>query len=1364
MSKRQPPKAADEDDSLNIAITSLSAINFTPHDPLTTPYGNATEAQGIKQNEDNGLSTDEESLPDENALHVCDGWGEDIEQEEEAGDDQNYIDLLNGDSIHVSDYLGKEWVEAIVKLDQVQPLYIPGLLFHPHPWQLKGAAQGHWLCEQKDFRLFCCGDEMGLGKTMLAVLMAKLAQPQPGFCVVVSPKTVCTQWREEFERAFVKGEALKAIVLTDPKTTAHQLYQDMPDVVICSYEFVENAYRAIKRYKQGKTTTRPTSALHSDFWSLQKFPIKRLFLDEAHRIGNTRSARHIATRAIPALATALFSGTFPHNRWNNWAGPVSFAKHQPFLNLATFQHTFSTNNYDGVPEPEPQMARIKLLQRFLLRFTIARPASVLNLPGAEHLKSAFRLNQYDLNQSEYHFLEYQQAQLMAKRESLKKSRQGRSKGKSEDHEKKAASETSVTVDKTDLDAIHQQVSTDYTDNDDTPRTLWLRHLEEFPALAFDSARLKRVIALYEHVLDMIKAALHERFGIIALEYNGVTPDSVRLENLSQFKNYSHPSVPLLLSGKAGGEGINIQQASIMIQTEICWNRNAELQVYSRLLRPGQLHKVIIIRLQGKGCSIDDCIIGASMAGAADDFNSSDIEYEERPNKFLRCGGASLGRALARATEDRKESKVAFKQRPLYYGAPKTQNVQALWDNRFRSFLSSTLNVDPNQTPTCENIIRFLYAYPKHLISRAPSGAISFDTMRGAIEHIISTTQDRFPEFKLKLGEASRIKAVFSDLLSKGVITKDVSRTGQWLGSRIVYMLARALMQNALSQGCRSWDFVIQGALYLGLMVSTGSRVGDITRSDGLVGNKCVKYGDVEIQVKTDEAGNEDLVAVISLRYTKGKKDSSNVEHRVRIRMLSNTFNASDTIKLILVMALRTGNVEENTIEDLIATTKKRRGRSVVWKDPTLPLLAKATTGHVLKLSEPATTTQGQTIFRKATDLLGVLNVCGTHDIRRGVASETHTLSATKNFDGEARTAKLLNHSHSSTFRGVTASYIGEAVESRLEERLDESMGNMAQDAAKIAAMSYQAVHINKNDIQKYLLDNGLPDTESSRRKARRCMDKANREAWAKSNDATTFEVPDLAASSEVGSTTKRKRPAPAPVDSNEIPIDPRLENIFAQVGAETVLDGIVDPEELFDVDLFEDVDTNTTPTSSDPLSLPSIEFMDYFSRINLQSQTTKPVNGGSRDTSSVFLHTCDQGCLYTHPSKEVMQRHNKICKGIIRNVGPRVACPRGCGKDFSTDKGAKEHVRVFHNFVPKPCPRKDCDQTVLYPNPTSMSNHMSTVHRFSPRTCPNCPPGTTGATKIWKRKEGFRTHHIGMHRWTVEMFDAMLEAEVNEEV
>jgi SNF2 family DNA or RNA helicase len=81
---------------------------------------------------------------------------------------------------------------------------IPGLLFKPHIWQTKGAAQGHYLCEHPDFRIFFCGDEMGLGKTLLAVLMAKKAQAKPGFCVVVAPKPVCDQWVDEFARAFTK--------------------------------------------------------------------------------------------------------------------------------------------------------------------------------------------------------------------------------------------------------------------------------------------------------------------------------------------------------------------------------------------------------------------------------------------------------------------------------------------------------------------------------------------------------------------------------------------------------------------------------------------------------------------------------------------------------------------------------------------------------------------------------------------------------------------------------------------------------------------------------------------------------------------------------------------------------------------------------------------------------------------------------------------------------------------------------------------------------------------------------------------------------------------------------------------------------
>jgi SNF2 family DNA or RNA helicase len=43
---------------------------------------------------------------------------------------------------------------------------------------------------------------MGLGKTLMAVMMIKLAQPKPGFCIVIAPKTVGQQWQEECVGAF----------------------------------------------------------------------------------------------------------------------------------------------------------------------------------------------------------------------------------------------------------------------------------------------------------------------------------------------------------------------------------------------------------------------------------------------------------------------------------------------------------------------------------------------------------------------------------------------------------------------------------------------------------------------------------------------------------------------------------------------------------------------------------------------------------------------------------------------------------------------------------------------------------------------------------------------------------------------------------------------------------------------------------------------------------------------------------------------------------------------------------------------------------------------------------------------------------
>lgn len=133
------------------------------------------------------------------------------------------------------------------------------------------------------------------------------------------------------------------------------------------------------------------------------------------------------------------------------------------------------------------------------------------------------------------------------------------------------------------------------------------------------------------------------------------------------------------------------------------------------------------------------------------------------------------------------------------------------------------------------------------------------------------TQCRTPGFKLSTGEKLQIKAAFADLLDKGILTKDVSRTARWLGSRLVYLLAHALILNALVRGCRNWDSIIQGALSMSLLVSTGGRSGDIARSQCYTSVEYVKWEDVAVKLALDEHGIEVLVCDISLRYTKGNK-------------------------------------------------------------------------------------------------------------------------------------------------------------------------------------------------------------------------------------------------------------------------------------------------------------------------------------------------------------------------------------------------------------------------------------------------------------------------------------------------------------
>lgn len=80
------------------------------------------------------------------------------------------------------------------ELYAIEPLACPPhMTITPHYHQLKFAAQALHACKGPQKGILC-GDDMGLGKTIQTILAMYEVRDQPGFSMVVCPKSVCQQW------------------------------------------------------------------------------------------------------------------------------------------------------------------------------------------------------------------------------------------------------------------------------------------------------------------------------------------------------------------------------------------------------------------------------------------------------------------------------------------------------------------------------------------------------------------------------------------------------------------------------------------------------------------------------------------------------------------------------------------------------------------------------------------------------------------------------------------------------------------------------------------------------------------------------------------------------------------------------------------------------------------------------------------------------------------------------------------------------------------------------------------------------------------------------------------------------------------
>jgi len=190
-------------------------------------------------------------------------------------------------------------------------------------------------------------DEMGLGKTLQTISLLgymKHFRNVSGPHMVLVPKSTLANWMNEFKKWC---PTLRAVCLIGDQETRNAFIRDvmMPggwDVVVTSYEMILREKSVFK-----------------------KFNWKYMVIDEAHRIKNEESKLSVVIREIKTQNRLLLTGTPLQNNLHELWALLNFLLPEVFSSSEDFDEWFNTNSCLG---DDSLVARLHgVLKPFLLR-------------------------------------------------------------------------------------------------------------------------------------------------------------------------------------------------------------------------------------------------------------------------------------------------------------------------------------------------------------------------------------------------------------------------------------------------------------------------------------------------------------------------------------------------------------------------------------------------------------------------------------------------------------------------------------------------------------------------------------------------------------------------------------------------------------------------------------------------------------------------------------------------------------------------------------------------------------------------------------------------------------------------------------
>eukprot|EP01060_Flectonema_neradi_P007214 TRINITY_DN15002_c0_g1_i1.p1 TRINITY_DN15002_c0_g1~~TRINITY_DN15002_c0_g1_i1.p1 ORF type:complete len:1113 (+),score=244.13 TRINITY_DN15002_c0_g1_i1:70-3408(+) len=413
-------------------------------------------------------------------------------------------------------------------------------------------------------------DEMGLGKTFQTIALLsflKYSLKLPGPHLVICPRSILGNWNREFARW---SPGMRPFVFHGSKPERRALRKRLvnnlnADVVLTTWEQVTLELSAFK-----------------------KINFEYLILDEGHKIKNDESTIATNVRKLKCVSRLLITGTPLQNNLKELWALLNFLMPSIFRDNDDFEGWFDTAA--GTSESKVMDRLHKMLKPFMLR-RIKTEADA-EIPPKKEVYVACKLSK--MQRTWYQTILARDTELVNDDDGVRASTTSALKNIMMQLRKccnhpflfEGTEEPPFITDESIVKNSGKMIILD-------------KLLAKLLSEPKETRQKILIFSQMTRVLDILSDYLEYR-NYRYCRLDGGTPGEQRDLQMNDFNSPNTDKQIFILSTRAGGLGINLQSASVVILFDSDWNPQQDLQAMDRAHRIGQKRPVTVYRFITEG--------------------------------------------------------------------------------------------------------------------------------------------------------------------------------------------------------------------------------------------------------------------------------------------------------------------------------------------------------------------------------------------------------------------------------------------------------------------------------------------------------------------------------------------------------------------------------------------------------------------------------------------------------------------------------------------------------------------------------------------------------------------------------------------